>query len=133
MSRGVAAPEVVNPIENIANILHRFCPVCLFCGVSGPIPAGWKVKISKAIALMATPTGFEPVTYRLGGGRSIQLSYGARTCWAIPRIERRVIPKFRKRWNQGESMTEPNTLPDLSKSRSPGFVWRIFQQSRSDG
>jgi hypothetical protein len=27
---------------------------------------------------MVTPSGFEPLAYRLGGGRSILLSYGAK-------------------------------------------------------
>ena len=29
---------IFNPIEKTANVLHRFCPVLLFCGVSEPIP-----------------------------------------------------------------------------------------------
>ena len=42
--------------------LRRFCAKALF---------------SRSFRPLAAPTGFEPVTYRLGGGRSILLSYGA--------------------------------------------------------
>ena len=48
-------------IEKTECILHRFCPVCLFCGVFGPIQAGWKVRISKAITLVEMP-GWLPGT-----------------------------------------------------------------------
>ena len=36
---------------------------------------------------MAHPAGFEPTAYRLGGGRSILLSYGCKRFAIIPRRE----------------------------------------------
>ena len=49
---------------------------------------------------MASPSGFEPLAFRLGGGRSIQLSYGDR------RVSTLILPVSRRAVN-----------PYLSKGR----------------
>ena len=60
--------------------------------------------------IVARPAGFEPTAYRLGGGRSILLSYG-RMLLHLYRCSRSIITRFFQLGNAEEATFPPHTAP----------------------
>ena len=79
------------------------------CGLTG---------IRYQTSCLAAPTGFEPVTYRLGGGRSILLSYGADPCY----IQR---TGWQDKTNLAVSADAPATRLELKQCSYP-TIYHVF-------